>query len=132
METGMGLRIRPFLLAVLVTLAVAGCYTTPVRHLASDVAMIKVGQSTTEEVLIYLGDPDERRQLGGGEEVWVFEDERRTLLEKAPVVGKYVGQPEYHQVVVTLVNGIVTGTEYRTVDEDDMDWAKDFPWQKKP
>lgn len=119
------------LLLLVMTLCVSGCYITPVRHLAADVALLKVGESTQEDVLIYLGDPDEQVDMGGGVVRWIYSEEKQTLMEKTPWIGKRIGSPEYRQVVVTLTNGIVSATSYTSSDEDDLDWADDYSWQKK-
>ncbi len=129
----MVLRMKLFLL-VLVTVALAtlsGCYSTPVRHLTSDVSLLKVGQSTKEDVLIFIGDPDERQELGGGVEKWVYKDKEMSFLEQAPLVGKYLGSPEYKQVVVTITNNTVTDVVYSSSDADDQSWADDYSWQEK-
>lgn len=119
------------LLLLALLLICSGCYMTPVRHLAADVALLTVGESTQEEVLIYLGEPDEQVDLGDGVVKWIYKETDQTLLERTPYFGKHIGSPEYRQVVVTLTNGIVTDTFYSASDEDDMDWADDYSWQKK-
>ncbi len=127
----MGLRLWTVLLLVLTLAAVTGCYSKPVRHLAADVALLKIGRTTAEEVLIYLGDPDERQLLAGGEEQWLYSEQRRSLLEKTPLVGKYVGAPEYLKAVVTLTDGVVSDCRFTAWDEDDLGWERDFSWQKE-
>jgi hypothetical protein len=127
----MGSRIFVFLFLLVSVLAIGGCYNKPVRHLASDVGLLKVGTSTQEDVLIYLGDPDEQQELGGGVEKWLYTDVNKTLLEKTPMVGKHLGSPEYRRAVVTLQNGIVIDCTYSASDEDDLDWADDYSWQEK-
>jgi hypothetical protein len=127
----MVLRIKICLLVLITFVAVSGCYTKPVRHLASDVALLKIGESTDEDVLIFLGDPDERQELGGGVEKWLYKDKEMSFLEKAPLIGKHVGSPEYRKAVVTLTKNIVTEVVYTSSDADDMGWADDFSWQKK-
>ncbi|MGW8192984.1 MAG: hypothetical protein ACWGOX_01850 [Desulforhopalus sp.] len=122
------------LLLLLLLAAIAGssgCYTTPVRHLASDVALLNVGKSTQQDVLVFLGEPDEQQVVGGGVERWFYENEDQTVLEKTPYVGKYFGSPEYNRVVVTLTNGIVTDCTFLSTDADDYDWADDFSWQER-
>lgn len=109
----------------------SGCYNKPVRHLASDAALLKIGKSVSEDVLIYLGDPDEQKSLADGVEKWLYKKEERTLLEKIPYAGRQFGTPEYSQVVVTLVNGIVTECVFSLSDEDDAGWADDYSWQVK-
>jgi len=120
-----------FFLLLLALVALSGCYTTPVRHLAADVALLKVGESTEEDVLIFLGAPDKQQELGAGVEKWLYNDKHMTLLEKAPLVGKRLGSPEYRQVVVTIKNKIVTEVVYSSSDADDAGWADDFSWQEK-
>jgi hypothetical protein len=130
LENCMVLRTWTLLLLVLVAGAVTGCYLKPVRHLAADVALLKIGRTTAEEVLVYLGDPDARQPLAGGGEQWLYTEKRRTLLEKTPMVGKYIGDPEELTVVVTLTNGVVTDCSYSSHDEDDYRWGRDFSWQQ--
>ena len=117
-----------FIAVALATLS--GCYNAPVRHLASDVGLLKVGVSTEEDVLVFLGEPDEKQELESGVETWLYRDKQMTLLEKAPLVGKRLGSPEYQLAMVTITNKIVTKVLYSSSDADDMDWADDYPWQE--
>lgn len=130
-EHNMSSRTILFVMSLLSIFLFTGCYTEPVRHLASDVALLKVGTSTKEDVLIYLGNPDDQQDLGGGMEKWLYEDTDTTLLEKTPVLGKHIGSPERRRAIVTFVNNIVTECIYSSSDEDDMDWSKDYSWQEK-
>lgn len=130
-ENFMLLRKTTLLLMLVLAIGVSGCYVTPVRHLAADVALLKVGKSTQEDALIYLGDPDEQVQLEDGVVKWIYKETKQSLAEKTPVVGKHIGSPEHLQVVVTFTNGIVSETAYYSSDEDEMDWADDYSWQKK-
>ncbi len=127
----MVLRMKFFLLALATLVALSGCYSTPVRHLTSDVALLKVGESTAEDVLIFMGAPDERQELGSGVEKWVYKDKEMSFLEKAPLIGKHLGSPEYKQVVVTITKNIVSEAVYTSSDADDLDWANDYSWQEK-
>ena len=111
--------------------SLSGCYNTPVRHLASDVSLLKIGESTAEDVLIYLGAPDEQQELDAGVEKWLYADKEMTLLEKTPLIGNRLGSPEFKQVVVTITNNIVSEVVYSSTDEDDLDWADDYSWQEK-
>jgi len=115
---------------MLAVFALSGCYNTPVRHLTSDVALLKVGQSTEEDVLIFLGQPDERQELAAGVEEWFYKNKDMSFFEKAPLVGKYFGSPQYTRVTVTMTNKIVTDVTYSSSDADDMDWADDYSWQE--
>lgn len=127
----MGAKIRSFLLILTFLAGVTGCYTTPVRHLASDAALLKVGESTKEDVLVFLGEPDEQQEVGAGVEKWLYREVEKTLLEKTPLIGKYTGTPEYHALVVTLHKGIVAECVYSSTDKDEMKWTKNYSWQKK-
>jgi len=124
-------KINIFLTVMVALVTLAGCYTTPVRHLSADVALLKAGQSTEEDVLVFLGDPDEQKELAGGVEKWLYHDKKITFFQKTPWVGKYLGAPEYQNVVVTITNKIVSNVSFSSSDDDDLDWADDFSWQKK-
>ncbi len=78
---------RFFLILLAASLALSGCYNKPVRHLASDAALLKIGKSSSEDVLIYMGDPDEQKVLADGVEKWLYKKEQRTFFEKIPYVG---------------------------------------------
>lgn len=127
----MALKILSFLLTLTLSFGLSGCYVNPVRHLASDAALLKVGESTKEDVVVFLGEPDEQQVIGEGVEKWLYRDKNMSLFEKTPLLGKHIGSPEYHHVEVTLRNGIVTECVYSSTDEDDMNWAKHYPWQEK-
>jgi hypothetical protein len=122
---------RSLICVVLVAFTLTGCYTTPVRHLASDAALIKVGESKRNDVLIYLGEPDERIVLGDGEEKWLYKEYEHSMVKEAPLVGKYFGKPNYGTLAVTLKNEIVTGCAYGAWESDDDAWKDDFGWQEK-
>lgn len=127
----MVLRMKFLLLVAAILLVLSGCYTTPVRHLTSDIALLKVNQSTEDDVLVFMGEPDEQQQVAAGVEKWLYQAKVQSLLEKAPVIGKRLGSPEYQVVVVTLTNKIVTDLDYSSSDADDLGWRDDFHWQEK-
>jgi hypothetical protein len=130
LENCMVLKTKYLLLVLVVLVAVSGCYTKQVRHLASDVALLKIGESTEEDVLIFLGEPDAQQEVSAGVEKWMYSDMQMSLLEKAPLIGKHVGSPEYRQAVVTIKDNIVTEVVYSSSDADDLSWTKDYSWQK--
>lgn len=109
----------------------SGCYIHPVRHLAADIALVQVGQSTREDVLIFLGDPDEQQVLDKGVEKWLYIQTKASTAEKTPFLGKYFGSPEVNRVLITFTNGIVTDSFFSSNDKDELDWADDYSWQKK-
>lgn len=135
LENCMALRINFRLLVILalvtILVTISGCYTTPVRHLAADVSLLKIGESTAEDVLIFLGPPDEQQEQGEGVEKWLYRDKEMSFIEKTPLIGKRLGSPEYKQVVVTITNDIVSGVVYSASDDDELDWADDYSWQEK-
>ncbi len=121
---------KPFLLALLVFL-LAGCYNTPVRHLASDVGLLKIGESSRDDVLTYLGQPDKQIVLNDGTEKWLFKEYESSLAKSTPIVNKYFGPKDYGSVVVILKNDVVVDCIFDAYDHDEMDWADDFKWQEK-
>lgn len=117
-------------LCLALTSALSSCYITPKRHLASDIILVQVGKSTREDVLIYLGDPDDQKVLEGGVEKWLYTEMDANVVEKTPLVGKYFGSPEIENVIITFTNGIVSDTAFSATDKDELDWADDYSWQK--
>lgn len=123
-------RIVVMIVILVAGCGLGGCYTKPVRHLAADVALVKVGESTKDDVLVYLGTPDAEQQLGDGRERWLYKETKKELLERTPVVGKYFGTPELRQVTISFSDGVVSDTTFRSEDQDDLDWADDYSWQE--
>ena len=60
---------------LLLFLLLGGCQSKQVRHLASDASLIKPGQSTLQDVQRYLGEPDNRREVGPGVTEYVYYEE---------------------------------------------------------
>lgn len=110
-------------------LLLAGCYSKPVRHLASDASLIKAGESTRQDVLRYLGEPDGHRTVAPGVEEFVYSEDIRDLLERSPVVGNWLDAEGYETLIITLTGDLVTDSEFRTFREKDRAWADDFTWQ---
>lgn len=124
----MRLPITLMLLACLVLSA--GCSYKPVRHLASDAALIKPGESTRKDVLRTLGEPDSRRAIGAGAEEYIYAEEQKSQLSNLPLVGRMIGADSREMVVVILNGDQVTSCELRIVKADDEKWKKDAPWQE--
>ncbi len=123
--------MRSFLLIVsLLLVLVAGCSSKPVRHLASDASLLKPGVSTKKDVLLYLGEPNGRRTVSPGIEEYVYYEEQKGTLGRAPVIGSWVGGEGYEMIVVTLNGELVTDCQFRTFSEADQDWVDDFSWQE--
>lgn len=108
-----------------------GCYNTPVRHLASDVSLLKSGVSTTNDVLTYLGKPDEQYVRDDGADVWVYKEAIRSDLERAPLFGHHLKESGDDRVVVILLNNIVDSCTFYEHGKNELDWREDFSWQKK-
>ena len=111
-------------------LLLGGCYTKPVRHLASDAALIKPGQSTRQDVLRYLGEPNGHRTVSPGVEEYVYYEHQKGTLGKMPVVGSWIDPEGYEMILVTINNNLVTNCEFRVFKEADEDWIDDFTWEE--
>ncbi len=109
------------LLLFFLVIPVAGCsfHHEPVRHLASDAALIVPGQTTRQEVLAFLGEPDERRQAENGEQVWIYVQVTESFLRKTPYIGKRLGSEEYNVMNISFAGNIVTSCVYRLFNEEE-------------
>lgn len=121
------LLLLPLLLPVL---GLGGCSGTPTRHLASDVAMIKAGDTSRDEVLKLMGEPDSKRMLNADTEEWVYYEESRSTLQGTPLVGDAFDSDGYSMVSITFEKDIVKTCHYRGYDEDEFDWQDDYFWQE--
>ncbi len=106
------------------------CSYKPVRHLASDAALIKAGKSTREDVLRYLGEPDSRRTVGPNEEEYLYAETQKGALGGMPLFGKLVDPASQEMVIITLKGGLVSSCEFRLLRKDDQAWRKDAEWEK--
>ncbi|MGL1932744.1 MAG: hypothetical protein OCC45_13445 [Desulfotalea sp.] len=123
-------RIFRLMLCVFALSLLAGCYNKPVRHLNSDVSLIKKGTSTRQDVLLFIGEPDDMKIAGDGLERWIYSEELRNTRESLPLIGEYLGNPDVTGVVVIMKNGIVIDTTYTASDADEVHWRDDFDWQE--
>ncbi|MFH2123115.1 MAG: hypothetical protein ABIJ50_06505 [Pseudomonadota bacterium] len=117
-------------ISILFLITLSGCYNHPVRHLASDVGLIKPGETTRQEVISLLGDPDSTRMVSAATEEWTYYDEDKSLLQKTPVMGGAFSSKGYNSVVLLLNGDIVTSARYGSYDKDEFDWQDDYRWQK--
>lgn len=118
------------LMVLFLALVLGGCSKGPVRHLASDVCMVKVGQTSRQEVLELMGEPDSRRMVAPSTEQWLYYEEDRSTLQAAPVVGETFDPSGYHMVMITLAGDVVSTCRYSAYDEDEFDWQDDYSWQE--
>ncbi len=109
---------------------IAGCYTKPVRHLASDAALIKPGTSSREDVLRYLGEPNGHRTLSPGVDEYVYYEDRKDGIGKMPMVGGWMDPDGYEMILVTIDGDLVSGCEFRVFKEADKEWVEDFTWEE--
>ncbi|KAF0189645.1 MAG: hypothetical protein FD168_900 [Desulfobulbaceae bacterium] len=128
-------RISPRRLAVLLTAALllfgtAGCYNTPVRHLAGDIILIKAGETTREEAKAIMGEPDSTRQVSATVEEWIYQEEDKSMWQKTPVVGDSFSAKGYKTVALMLEGNVVTAARYGTYVKDELAWKEDCKWQK--
>ncbi len=117
-------------LVFLLALVLAGCSGTPTRHLVSDVCMIKTGQTSRQEVLTLMGDPDSKRMVNPGVEEWVYYEEDRSMMQDTPLVGGAFDANGYNMVRIVLAKGIVVSCRYSGFESDEFDWQDDYSWQE--
>lgn len=101
-------------------LGLAGCAKKSVRHLASDVCLITPEVSTKEQVLTYLGQPDEQYEMADGSETWFYYEVRKSLLNNTPYVGDKIGDKKYETVKVTFTGEVVQTCLYRSMSEEEF------------
>jgi hypothetical protein len=123
------MRFTLLMLSALLVL-LAGCYSKPVRHLASDASLIQPGVSTKKDVLLYLGEPNGQRTVSPGVEELVYYEDQKGSFSYVPLAGSWIGGDGYEMIVVTLNGDLVTDCQFRTFSEADQSWADDFTWQE--
>lgn len=119
-----------FITILLLALLQVGCSGTPTRHLVSDVCMITSGQTTRQEVLKLMGEPDSKRMVTPKIEEWVYYEEDRALLQDTPLVGGAFNANGYNMVVITFSENRVVTCRYSGYEEDEFDWQDDYSWQE--
>jgi len=101
-------------------IGMAGCAKKNVRHLASDVCLITPEVSTKEQVLTYLGQPDEQYEMVDGSETWFYHEAKKSLLNNTPYIGDRLGEKKYETVKVTFAGDIVQTCVYRSLSEEEF------------
>ena len=101
-------------------MGLAGCAKKNVRHLASDVCLVTPEQTTKEQVLSYLGQPDEQYEMAEGGEIWIYYDVRKDILRNTPYVGDRIGEQKYEMVKVQFGEDIVKTCIYRLLTEEEF------------
>ncbi len=118
------------LLAALLILV--GCSSKPVRHLASDAALVEPGKSTREDVVRYLGEPDRRRSLSPSMEEYVYYNERKGFFGGLPLIGEQLDPSSYEMILVTLDGDMVTDCDFLIHKAEDKDWDADMSGEQLP
>ena len=98
-----------------------GCAKKNVRHLASDVCLISPEKTSKEQVLTYLGPPDEQSEMAGGGETWIYYDVKKTALSDTPYLGDKISEKKYEMVKVTFGGDIVQTCVYRLLTEEEFE-----------
>ncbi len=104
---------------VFLTVALAGCHHEPVHHLVSDACLLSPGVSP-QEVVTYLGVPQERRLGEQGNEVWVYYAVHKSFLRDTPFIGEKFGDKDYELVTVTFLNNAVSTCVYHSYTEEEI------------
>ena len=108
------------ILGVLLLLGLSGCAKKNVRHLASDVCLVTPEKTTKEEVLTYLGQPDEQYEMAEGGETWIYYDVNKSALQDTPYIGDKIGDKKYEMVKVMFGGDIVRTCVYRLLTEEEF------------
>ena len=107
-------------LSVALFMGMAGCAKKNVRHLASDVCLVTPEKTTKEQVLTYLGLPDEQYEMAEGGETWIYYDVKKSALRDTPYVGDKLGGKKYEMVKVTFMGDTVQTSAYRLLTEEEF------------
>jgi hypothetical protein len=125
--------MQRFIFSILATLLLlAGCSSKPVRHLASDAALVEPGKSTRQDVVRYLGQPDRRRSLSPGVEEYVYYNERKGFFGTLPFMDNLIDPAGYEMILVTLDGNMVTDCDFLIHKDGDEDWAIDSSGDELP
>ncbi len=106
-----------FALIYLLTFALFGC-STPVRHMSSDVCLVKPGNSP-KEVMDVLGPPNSKKPTNTGE-LWTYFTAQESPLKRTPGIGYVFGTTTYDVVHVTFANNTVANCQYRHANEEEF------------
>jgi len=107
-------------LCVAFFMGMGGCAKKNVRHLASDVCLVTPDKTTKEQVLTYLGQPNEQTETADGGETWIYYDLKKDVLSDTPYIGDKVGEKKYEMVKVTFTGDIVQTCIYRSLSEKEF------------
>ncbi|MCG6931292.1 MAG: hypothetical protein LJE64_12135 [Desulfofustis sp.] len=98
-----------------------GCAGEPVRHLASDASLITPGVSTRDDVLTYLGDPDDRQEGGPGPVRWLYYQEYRSAMQRTFDFWNLFGPDSVSRIIVTFDGDLVTDIRYEASESGEFE-----------
>jgi hypothetical protein len=125
--------MQRFIFSILaVLLFLVGCSSKPIRHLASDAALVEPGKSTRQDVVRYLGQPDRHRSLSPGVDEYVYYNERKGFFGNLLFVGNLIDPDSYEMIQITLDGDMVTDCDFLVHKEDDEDRATDVAGDELP
>ncbi len=102
-------------------LFLTSCSSQPyVRHLASDVSLIVPQETTKKQILSFMGQPDQKRDLSESSEEWTYFQTNKSALRKTPYVGHRIGSENYDVVMVVFNGDIVQTSTYRLLNENEF------------
>lgn len=96
---------------------VSGCGSS-VRHISSDVCLVKQGNST-KEVMDVLGPPNMKTVTKTGE-LWTYYASQESPMKRTPGLGLMFGTVTYDVIHVTFTDGLVSNCQYRHANEKEF------------
>lgn len=100
---------------------ISGCfYKNQIRHLASDVGLITPNATTQKEVISFMGFPEVKKAISDTEEEWTYYQENQSLMRRAPLFGRKMGQADYDVAIITFKNQIAISSQYRSFTEEEF------------
>ena len=124
-------RCLPMLLSCLAPLfLLVACSSTPVRHLASDAALIRPGETTLSELHQFLGEPKGVREVSPGVKEYVYSEDLKNFWDKMPVLDRMLGAEGYEMLIVTVKDDVAQKAVFRNFSEKDSAWVRDYTWEE--
>ena len=111
-------------------LFLASCAGQPVRNLASDAALIKAGETSAQELVRLIGEPDERQAGGNNQETWIYHEKEKSWLKTKPLISRLFKPRKEESLTVVIHDNVVFTARYGSFAYDEQHWAKDFDWQR--
>lgn len=112
---------KKLLLICLTAALVSGCVHRPVKHLASDAALIKPETSTKTDVLTYLGNPDSRQESGPGPEQWFYYGEERSSIGRTLGIGQWFKPKRVNRIIITFDGEAVSDIQYNASESGEFE-----------